>query len=88
MRPIMNLKAKDDPVISKETKLPGVTDAKKKQADLDAKQKQKESAAALVIQKWLRGHWGRLAFSRQLFLRRDEIELEYGYFAEHYKNQK
>ena len=49
---------------------------------MDAQQRKKESAAALVIQKWLRGHWGRKAFSRQLFLRREEIEMEYGYFEE------
>lgn len=37
--------------------------------------KEKESKAALVIQKFLRGHWGRREFQRQVFRRKEDIEI-------------
>lgn len=65
--------------------LPGVTETKKVQEKLDTQQKDKESKAALVIQKFLRGHWGRRKYSEHMYRRRHEIELEYGRFDKEYK---
>lgn len=61
-RPILNVKASE----TKQTSdtLPGVTDARKKQEALDKAQKEKEAKAVLVIQKFLRGHWGRREAAR------------------------
>lgn len=62
--------------------IPGVTETKKLQDQLNKQQKEKESKAALVIQKFLRGHWGRRDFNRQLYKRRHEIDYEYSAFMD------
>lgn len=59
VRPVVNMKVKEDSLVKNEPKLPGVTETKKLAAELDAKQKAKESKAAQTIQKWVRGYYGR-----------------------------
>ena len=44
--------------------LPGVTDTKAKQDKLDKDRKAQETQAVIVIQKFLRGHWGRREAAR------------------------
>ena len=66
--------------------LPGVTDTRKKQEALDQAQKEKEANATLVIQKFLRGHWGRREATRQLYRRKKDIEEEYSRFEREYKS--
>lgn len=68
--------------------LPGVTDTRKKQEALDQAQKEKEANATLVIQKFLRGHWGRREATRQLYRRKNDIEEEYSRFEREYKSNQ
>jgi len=50
-----------------------VTNARTTQAKLDKARKEKEINAAVVIQKFLRGHWGRLVAKKQKAKRFKEI---------------
>lgn len=84
-RAMINQKVKDGQIISKQA-LPGITDTKQHQADIDKAQRIKEAEAALVIQRFLRGHWGRVSFARMIYVRRHEIDVEYAQFQRDYKD--
>lgn len=56
--------ADEDEQINVGSQLPGVTNTRTKQSQIDAAAKAKEAKATLVIQKFLRGHWGRQKATR------------------------
>ena len=65
--------------------LPGVTNIKQTQENIDKARKKLEVDSTIVIQKFLRGHWGRREAARQLYRRKNDIETEYTRFENEYK---
>ena len=58
-------------------KMPGVMNMRSLMEQQEELKRQKESKAALVIQKRLRGHWGRKAAKKKLMKHKNMIEYEY-----------
>jgi DNA primase catalytic subunit len=60
--------------------MPGITNIKAQAEEEIRKQKLLEAQAALTIQKWVRGHWGRKLAVKQRAKMARYIEEEYGRF--------
>ncbi len=70
------------------SELPGVTNARSTQAKLDKARREKESKAVVVIQKFLRGHWGRQDAEKQKARRFKEVGLQYDRYQKEFKKNQ
>lgn len=68
--------------------LPGALNIKKMAEEQARKEQERKNKAALIIQRWLRGHWGRHAAKRQRQKLSRDIEEEYGRFDREVKRTR